>query len=219
MAAELTVRVRPRPACAAPGTRPAPAGRRGRGRRLLTAALLALLTAVAGCASAPARPGPPAAPANDPATSPIDLLFLTMMAAHIDQTRQIVRLGLDRAMDPEIRTLIAAIDVTEADEQSTMRGWLRESGPSAAAVAAHHDHTGHSAAAAGLARLRAAPPGQVDTVLLDVLGTQQRQAADLARAQVRAGASARVRELAGRIERSRTAEVALMAKLRVAHRP
>ncbi|NES17325.1 DUF305 domain-containing protein [Micromonospora sp. PPF5-17] len=151
--------------------------------------------------------------------SPIDLLFLTMMTAHIDQTRQIVRLGLERATDPELRTLVAAIDVTEADEQSTMRGWLRESGPSAAAVAAHHDHTGHSDAAAGLARLRAAPPGQVDAVLLDVLGTHQRQAADLARAQVRAGTSARVRELAGRIERSRTAEVGLMAKLRTGRRP
>lgn len=186
--------------------------------RPLIAGLLTLVTAVAGCAPAPARPTPAATPGVGAASSPIDLLFLTMMAAHIDQTRQIVRLGLARTADPEIRTLIAAVDVTEADEATTMRGWLRDAGPSAAAVAAHHDHSGHSDAAAGLARLRAAPPGQVDRVLLDVLATHQRQAADLARAQVRAGTSDRVRELAGRIERSRTAEVELMTKLRAAHR-
>lgn len=186
--------------------------------RLLIAGLLTLVTAVAGCAPVPARPTPAATPGVGAASSPIDLLFLTMMAAHIDQTRQIVRLGLARTADPEIRTLIAAVDVTEADEATTMRGWLRDAGPSAAAVAAHHDHSGHSDAAAGLARLRAAPPGQVDRVLLDVLATHQRQAADLARAQVRAGTSDRVRELAGRIERSRTAEVELMTKLRAAHR-
>nr|WP_091672670.1 DUF305 domain-containing protein [Micromonospora auratinigra] len=178
-------------------------------RRLLAAALLALLT-VAGCAPTPARTAGPPTPA---AVSPIDVLFLTMMAAHTEQTLQIVRVGLDRGSDPELRRLIAAVDVTEADELATMRGWLREAGPSAAAAAARHDHAGHSDAAAGLARLRAAPAGQADAVLLDVLGTHQRQAADLARAQVRAATSERVRELAGRIERSRTAEVRLMATL------
>ncbi|MFR9778605.1 DUF305 domain-containing protein [Micromonospora sp. MS34] len=216
MGADLTARARPRPACAAPGIIPARAGRSDRARRLPTAVLLLLLATLAGCAAAPPRPATPSAGAD---ASAIDVLFLTMMAAHTEQTLQIVRLGLDRTTDREIRTLIAAIDVTEADELSTMRGWLRESGPSAVAAAAHHDHSGHSDATTGLARLRAAPPGEVDAVLLDVLGRHQRQAADLAQAQVRAGTSVRVCELAGRIERSRSAEVGLMAKLRAARRP
>ncbi|MFG1659624.1 hypothetical protein ACGFIY_24140 [Micromonospora chersina] len=46
-----------------------------------------------------------------------------------------------------------------------------------------------------------------------MLAAHQRTAAKLARAQVQAGTSARVRDLAGRIERSRTAEVALLASL------
>ncbi|MGR6320236.1 DUF305 domain-containing protein [Micromonospora soli] len=184
-------------------------------RRVLTAALLAVLLPAAGCAHEPAPPHSAAIPsAAAAATSGIDVLFLTMMVAHTEQTLQIVRLGLDRATDPRIRTLIAAVEVTETDELATMRGWLREAGPSAAAAAARHDHTAHNDAVAGLARLRAARPGAVDEVLLDVLGRHQRTASDLARAQVRAGTSERVRELARRIERSRGAEVELMATFR-----
>ncbi|MFU8850777.1 DUF305 domain-containing protein [Micromonospora sp. SL1-18] len=149
----------------------------------------------------------------DAPASGIDVLFLAMMVAHTEQTLQIVRLGLDRAANPEIRTLIAAIEVTETDELSSMRGWLRDAGPSAVAAAARHDHSGHSDATVGLARLRAAPAAQVDRVLLDVLGAHQRTAAKLAHEQLSVGTSARVRELARRIEQSRSAEVALMARL------
>ncbi|MFG2052582.1 DUF305 domain-containing protein [Micromonospora sp. NPDC048930] len=186
-------------------------------RRVLVAALLAAVLPVAGCAGHPASPQPAATrpgPAADAPASGIDVLFLTMMVAHIQQTLEIVGLGLDRTTDPEIRTLIAAVRATETDELATMRGWLRESGPSALAAAARHDHSGHSDAVAGLARLRAAPAAEVDGVLLDVLSAHQRTAADLARAQVKAGTSTRVCDLAGRIERSRTAEIELMAKLR-----
>ncbi|MCW3816135.1 DUF305 domain-containing protein [Micromonospora sp. DR5-3] len=180
---------------------------------LVSAVLLLVLLPTAGCAPDPARPAPAPSAAADTPTSGIDVLFLTMMATHTEQTLEIVRRGLARTTDPQIRTLIAAIDVTETDELATMRGWLRDAGPSAVAAAARHDHSGHSDAVAGLARLRAAPTGDVDRVLLEVLSAHQRTAAGLARAQVRAGTSERIRELARRIERSRSAEVELMAKL------
>ncbi|MEU8313709.1 DUF305 domain-containing protein [Micromonospora sp. NPDC048887] len=183
-------------------------------------ALLAALLALTGCGGPPAAdPSPPAPSATasvpsgpDATVSGIDALFLAVMVAHTEQTLEIVRLGLDRATDPRLRTLAAAVRATETDELATMRRWLREAGPSAAA-AARHDHSGHSDAAAGLARLRAAAPADADRVLRDVLSRHQRTAADLARAQVTAGTSERVRDLARRIDRSRTAEVELMAGL------
>ncbi|AYF27770.1 MULTISPECIES: DUF305 domain-containing protein [Micromonospora] len=185
------------------------------------AVVLALVLALTGCGGPPAADPPPPVPSAtaavpsgaDATTSGIDALFLAMMVAHTEQTLEIVALGLDRATDPRIRTLIAAVRATETDELATMRGWLRDAGPSAAAAAARHDHSGHSDAAAGLARLRAAAPADADRVLLDVLSRHQRTAADLARAQVAAGTSERVRDLARRIDRSRTAEIDLMAGL------
>ncbi|MEU4440896.1 MULTISPECIES: DUF305 domain-containing protein [Micromonospora] len=199
-----------------PRTRAAePAGPR---LRRASAALLGVVLTLAGCGGPPAAdPSPPVpsatASAPDTTVSGIDALFLAMMVAHTEQTLEIVRLGLDRATDTRIRTLIAAVRATETDELATMREWLRDAGPSAAAAAARHDHSGHSDAAAGLARLRAAAPADADRVLVDVLSRHQRTAADLARAQVAAGTSDRVRELARRIERSRTAEIELMGRM------
>ncbi|MEW2442837.1 DUF305 domain-containing protein [Micromonospora marina] len=182
------------------------------------AALLVMMLALAGCGGPPAADPAPPTTAPPPAgaeatTSGIDALFLALMVAHTEQTLEIVGLGLDRVTDERIRTLISAVRATETDELATMRRWLRDAGPSAAAAAARHDHSGHSDAAAGLARLRAAAPADADRVLLDVLSRHQRTAADLARAQVAAGTSERVRDLARRIDRSRTAEVELMAGL------
>ncbi|MFI7250299.1 DUF305 domain-containing protein [Micromonospora chalcea] len=200
-----------------PRTRAAePAGPR---LRRASAALLAVMVTLTGCGGPPAAdPSPPIPSATvpggaDATVSGIDALFLAMMVVHTEQTLEIVRLGLDRATDTRIRTLIAAVRATETDELATMREWLRDAGPSAAAAAARHDHSGHSDAAAGLASLRAAAPADADRVLLDVLSRHQRTAADLARAQATAGTSERVRELARRIERSRTAEIELMGQM------
>ncbi|MGK5445366.1 DUF305 domain-containing protein, partial [Micromonospora sp. URMC 105] len=114
----------------------------------------------------------------------------------------------DRVTDPELRTMVAAIEVTEADELATMRVWLRDAGP--AATASRHDHRGHLAAPAELARLRTAPAGQVDAVLRRLLGGHQQEAADLSRAHLATATDPRVRELARRVEQSRTAQVRLL---------
>ncbi|KAB1138700.1 DUF305 domain-containing protein [Micromonospora sp. DT46] len=187
-------------------------------RRLPTVVLLAVLLTVPGCAartapasSVPAPPGPAAASATE--MNGLDVVFLAMLAAHTEQTLEMVRLSRDRVTDRKLHTLVAAIEVTETDELATMRGWLRDAGPAAAEAARRHDHGQHGTAAEDMARLRAAPDGEVDRVLLGLLVPHQEAAADLARAHQKVGADPRVRDFAGRVERSRTAEVSLMAGL------
>ncbi|WP_233558759.1 DUF305 domain-containing protein [Micromonospora radicis] len=184
----------------------------------LAAALIVALGA-AGCGGPPtagATPAPPvvATPAPVASATPgvaemtgIDLLFLSMTAGHTEQTLEIVRLVRDRLADTELRTLVAAIEVTEADELATARDWLAQAGRTARA----DDHTGHGTGPDQLARLRTAVDGEVDAVLIEVLSAHQRGAADLARAHLAAGTDERVRDLARRIEQSRTAQVALLA--------
>ncbi|MFG2008054.1 DUF305 domain-containing protein [Micromonospora sp. NPDC048868] len=187
-------------------------------RRLPTVALLAVLLTVPGCAartapasSAPVPPGPAAASRTE--MNGLDVVFLAMLAAHTEQTLEMVRLSRDRVTDRKLHTLVAAIEVTETDELATMRGWLRDAGPEAAEAARRHDHGQHGTAAEDMARLRAAPDGEVDRVLLGLLVPHQEAAADLARAHQKVGADPRVRDFAGRVERSRAAEVSLMAGL------
>ncbi|MEV4822439.1 DUF305 domain-containing protein [Micromonospora sp. NPDC049274] len=172
-----------------------------------------LLAACAGPSPSPAASAPPAGtPAAGAAPagaelSGIDVVFLRTMVGHSERTLQIVRLARDRLRDDALRTLAAAVEATEADELSAMRGWLPTAGPGA--DAAGHDHAGHGDDTA-LDRLRAAGDADVDRVLREVLAEHQRAAADLARAQVDVGRDERVRDLARRIERSRTAEVELL---------
>ncbi|MEV7987221.1 DUF305 domain-containing protein [Micromonospora sp. NPDC085948] len=139
--------------------------------------------------------------------SGIDVVFLTTMVGHSERTLQIVALARERVRDDALRTLAAAIEATEADELSAMRGWLPTAGPGAGAGA--HQHEGHGDDAA-LDRLRTAPDPDVDRALREVLADHQRAAADLARAQVGVGRNEQVRDLARRIEQSRTAEVELL---------
>ena len=188
-----------------------------RANLLVALVAAALLTACGGPTPSPPASAPPTAsaaagsvsagsPAGD-AMSGIDVVFLATMVGHSERTLQIVRLARDRVRDDALRTLAAAIEATEADELSAMRGWLPTAGPGAGA--AGHDHAGHGDEAA-LDRLRAAPAADVDRVLREVLADHQRAAADLARAQVGVGRNERVRDLARRIEQSRTAEVELL---------
>ncbi|MET8200656.1 DUF305 domain-containing protein [Micromonospora taraxaci] len=188
--------------------------------------LVAVLTAVlltSACAGSPDPGGPqpaPAPPAGSTAVgsasvgsapvgelSGIDVVFLSTMVGHSERTLQIVRSSRDRVRDDALRTLAAAIEATEADELVAMRGWLPTTGPGASAAAHHHEGHGDDAA---LDRLRNAPAPDVDRVLREVLADHQRSAADLARAQVGVGRNERVRDLARRIEQSRTAEVELL---------
>ncbi|MEU5550190.1 DUF305 domain-containing protein [Micromonospora sp. NPDC047793] len=180
-------------------------------------ALLVVLLAVgcggsSGSAGDQAPSGTPsavAAPATPSVTTEmtgIDLLFLSMMAGHTEQTLEIVRLVRGRLVDDELRTLVAAIEVTETDELADARAWLAQAGRTARA----DDHAGHGTGPDQLARLRDAAPGQVDAVLVEVLGAHQQAAADLARAHLAAGTDERVRDLAQRVGQSRTAQVAML---------
>ncbi|MEU1589168.1 DUF305 domain-containing protein [Micromonospora sp. NPDC005710] len=202
-------------------------------RRTPLAFLVATVLLTGACAgsptsSPPALPSPvPASPAGSAAAggagvgsggvgssvgadtmSGIDVVFLSIMVGHSERTLQIVRLARDRVRDETLRTLSAAIEATEADELTAMRGWLPTAGPAASAAAHHHDGHGDDAA---LDRLRTAPDADVDRVLREVLADHQRSAADLARAQVGVGRNDQVRDLARRIEQSRTAEVQLLS--------
>lgn len=172
--------------------------------------LLAALLLVGGCTDGPAGTAgaSPPAVATPAGLVGVDAPFLTAMVAHTERTLEIVELVEGRVTDPELRTLLAAIGATEADELRTMRTWLRDAGRPTSGGG--HDHSGH-ADAHDLARLRDAAPAEVDRALRAVLAEHQRAAADLARAHLSVGGSAPVRDLADRVARSRAAQVELLA--------
>jgi uncharacterized protein (DUF305 family) len=179
-------------------------------------AVLALLMLTA-CGGGPAPAGSPDVAVSGAAFNATDVMFLQMMVAHHGQGLQMVRLAKDRAADPQVRTLAAAIDTTQTAEVAKMTGWLTEWGqPTTAAtdpnVHAHHGGmpaTGPAEIAA-LGTLRGA---EFDKALLNLLIGHQHNAVELARMEVKGGVHPQASVLATQIEQSRRAQISLMLRL------
>ncbi|MFC8905263.1 DUF305 domain-containing protein, partial [Micromonospora sp. NPDC057140] len=141
--------------------------------------------------------------------------FLRAMVAHHDRTRVIAAAATGRITDVELRTLVAAVDVTEADELASMRRWLAAApdGGTTGPAGHHPHHDAPATADPDLARLRAATTDRFDAVLVEVLTAHQRAAVTLARTHLPAAVGPEVRDLADRVARSRAAQIRLMAGL------
>jgi uncharacterized protein (DUF305 family) len=173
-------------------------------------AVAALL--LAGCAPT----APPATPAPSGTTTVVDgldLVFLHTMTAHQERTLAIVRAAPQRVREPRLRTLVAAIDATETDEVAQARQWIAAAGP--AGDRHRHAHPDPGDTPDPVALLRGTPDAGYDAALVAVLVPQQRQAAALARAHLAVAVAPAVRDLARRIDESRTAQIRLIAALPV----
>ncbi|WP_329107022.1 DUF305 domain-containing protein [Micromonospora sp. NBC_01699] len=195
-------------------------------RTLLVPVVLLLL---AGCggppAATPAEPTPdvarPAASATATASpgpfNPADVMFLQMMVTHHGQGLELVRLAESRARRPEVRTLAAAVDVTQAEEQETMRGWLRTWGEPTEADPADHAHADHGGLPATgpeqIAALARTTGAEFETAFLNLFIAHQHNAVEMARNETKFGQDPAAKELAGRIDQSRTAQINQMLAL------
>ncbi|WP_326561136.1 DUF305 domain-containing protein [Micromonospora sp. NBC_01796] len=192
-------------------------------RRTLLAPVVLLL--LAGCGGASTAPGGSPAgptPAPQPVVSatatgspgpfnPADVMFLQMMVTHHGQGLELVRLAESRAQRAEVRTLAAAVDVTQTEEQETMRGWLRNWGQPTEADPADHAHADHGGLPATgpeqIAALGRITGAEFETAFLNLFIAHQHNAVEMARNEAKFGQDPAARELAGRIDQSRTAQI------------
>jgi uncharacterized protein (DUF305 family) len=172
---------------------------------------------LAGCAAAPAQPAPAGTAAHT--YNDTDVMFSQMMVAHHGQALEMLRLAEMKAPREDVRTLAAAIDVTEADELRTMQVWLRSWGrPPSADPSAHAGHGGaHGTDAADIAALAATSGAAFEEQFLNMLVAHQHNAIEIARMETGSGVNPGALDLAKRIDESRTAEIQQM--LRYLDRP
>jgi len=166
--------------------------------------LLLVLLVLSGCAAQP-----------DSTTlrgDPLDVMFLQMMIPHHEQGVSMAALAADRAADADVRMLAAAISSTQATEIGTMKGWLTSWGaPLTAPPDSHLDHGGmRRSDPEEIGRLSGLTGAEFDRRLLNVLIAHQDDAVQMARWEAGSGADQEVRDLAGRIEKSRVAQIEMM---------
>ncbi|MBE1485260.1 DUF305 domain-containing protein [Plantactinospora soyae] len=187
--------------------------------------IVATLLMLGGCASAPSGTGAaPAVPAPGPAGSATpapadaagafneaDVMFLQMMVTHHGQGLELVRLVESRARRTEVKTLAAAIEVTQDAEQETMRDWLRGWGRATSADPNAHAHADHGGLPATgpeqIAALARTSGTEFETAFLNLLIAHQHNAVEMARVETGAGVHPESLDLARRIDLSRTAQI------------
>ncbi|GAA3284977.1 DUF305 domain-containing protein [Dactylosporangium vinaceum] len=175
-------------------------------------ALLLAAFLLAGCAAAPEQPAP--AGTEQRVFNDTDVMFSQMMVAHHAQALEMVRLARTKAVREDVRTLAAAIDVTETDELKTMQVWLSSWGrPPTADASAHAGHGGaHGTSPDDLQALQAATGSDFETKFLNLIIAHQHNAIEIARLETGSGVNPGALDLAKRIDESRTAEIQQMLR-------
>jgi uncharacterized protein (DUF305 family) len=176
--------------------------------RLILAIVLVALAS--GCSAEPAAEG-----TRNPTFNDTDVMFLQMMIAHHAPADEMLSLAMARATREDLKTLAAAVQVTQADESRTMTGWLRSWGEPLVSTAGSDAHAAHGGALpqgdAELKALKEASPGEFDRLFLTVFSGYQQTAVTLARMEINGGASANALDLAQRVDKNRRAQIELMA--------
>ena len=176
-------------------------------RRLILVVLLAL----AGCTSTP----PAGEQIRNPTFNDTDVMFLQMLIAHHAPADAMLTLARTRAAREEVKTLAAAVQVTQADETRTMREWLQSWGEPMVSTAGADAHAAHGGALpqgdAELKALKEAPDADFDKIFITIFSGYQQTAVTLARMEINGGASSEALDLAQRVDKNRRAQIELMA--------
>ena len=181
--------------------------------------LAALL--LAGCTGS--QSPTPAAPTTVDAVKGLnntDVMFVQMLLPHHRQGVELAALGHTKGDRGDLVQLAAAIESTQEDEVELLAGILAESGAPASAPAKPGGDDPH-AAHGGLpgtteqqvAALRASGGKEFERRFLNTMMAHQGDAIQLAKMELASGGDKRLVDLAGRIEKSRTAQIELMQGL------
>jgi len=155
------------------------------------------------------------APPPDGSYNDTDVMFLQMAVPQHEQGIEMARLAADRASRDDVRDLAAAIAATQEDELAEMKDWLEKWNQPVAYDPDPNAHTGHGGMhgsdPAVLEVLRDTPAGpDFDTRFLNLLTGHQHGAVELARMEEKDGRHPDAKALAGRIIKSRTAQIQQM---------
>ena len=178
-------------------------------RRLILAILLVALVS-AGCTSARVTEQ-----TRSPTFNDTDVMFLQMLIAHHAPADEMLNLAKARATREDIRTLAAAVQVTQADETRAMTEWLRSWGEPLVSTAGADAHAAHGGALpqgdVEIKALKEASNGDFDRVFITIFSGYQQTAVTLARVEIKGGSSTNAVDLAQRVDKNRRAQIELMA--------
>jgi uncharacterized protein (DUF305 family) len=190
-------------------------------RVLLPAAALAIIVLAAGCGEHGDETGgmshggtgsPTAAASSDGTFNDADVRFAQMMIPHHQQAVEMATLAQTRASDPQVKQLAAQVKAAQDPEIITMTGWLTTWGQAAAAPDSGHDMTSMPGmmSDADMAKLKAANGTAFDRMFVEMMIAHHKGAIQMAQDEQNNGTHPQAKALAATIEKTQTAEVAVL---------
>jgi uncharacterized protein (DUF305 family) len=176
-------------------------------------AALALLVALSACNTA----APTANPSPADGYNSTDVMFAQMMLNHQPPAEKMLLLAEKRATDEKLKTLAAAIRVTQADEAKMVQTWLLAwKAPTNVDIHAenHGAHGGlPSNGEAELESLTKASDAEFERTFLNIFIGYQHQAVEYAKFEIGTGANRDAVAYAKRVDSSRRGQIEMMLKM------
>ncbi|MGL5817522.1 MAG: DUF305 domain-containing protein [Phycicoccus sp.] len=185
-------------------------------RAAVPTAALALVLVITGCGGEHSTAGGHDMPAGGGSSSAsdhnaADVMFAQMMVPHHEQAVEMADLVPDRSDSPEVEELAAEIRAAQQPEIDTMSGWLEQWGADMSMSGGHS--MGGMMSDADLAELGSLRGAAFDRRWLAMMIEHHEGAVDMAKDQIRGGASAPAKELARVVVSTQQAEIDRMRSL------
>ncbi|WP_191842676.1 DUF305 domain-containing protein [Catellatospora chokoriensis] len=191
--------------------------------RLGLAALATAVLALAGCSSSgqhgtSGHTGAPAPSVSAGSThNDADITFAQGMIPHHQQAVRMAELAATRAVDPQVAQLATQIKTAQGPEIELMTGWLTAWGQPTAMPG--HD-MGNMAAMPGMmtdeqmAALEAMSGAAFDREFVAMMIAHHQGAVTMAKTEQAEGSDPAAKELAAKIEKDQTAEIAMLQQIK-----
>jgi uncharacterized protein (DUF305 family) len=173
--------------------------------------VLALLVVLTACGTSP-----PDKPELSTGYNDTDVMFSQMLLNHQTIGAKLLDALAKREAGGEVKTLGAAVAVTEADEAKLVKTWLEGWQKPADVDVLSEAHAAHgglpSNGQAELDALNSTSDG-FDKTFLNIFIGHQHQAVEFARMEIKNGMNREAVALAHRVEQSRQAQIEMMLKM------
>jgi uncharacterized protein (DUF305 family) len=141
-----------------------------------------------------------------------DVMFAQMMITHHEQAVEMAGLAAARASDAEVKSLAERIKAAQEPEITRMRGWLRSwKAPESAGMSMGHGSGMMSDA--DMAELKATSGTAFDRKFTEMMIDHHKGAIEMAQDVRKHGRNEAVRQLAGKVITTQSAEVEQLQKI------
>lgn len=146
-----------------------------------------------------------------------DVMFAQMMVAHLEQGIDLAQVAKANAAKPKVKELAGAIDATQREELTMLKGWLKLWGKPETPSSDPNVHAAHGGLplldAAVVSEVKEKSGAEFDLTYLNLMTGHQHGAVEMAQTELKDGSNPEATAYADRVRNSRQGQIQQMLTL------